>query len=248
MGFFHGVLGPAEILVRLLGILRNGQLEVRNGQGQVEEKGPVPGRGDEFEGPRGEEVVRVPARCVHVVIFLDVEHCVLFPEVRPVVVVGVEVFAVAVEVIEPLSQGHAVVGGLGQAPLADNAGGVAGPIQLLRHGDVPRPEIHGDPGLGPAGIAPHGCPAVVLAGEQAAAGGHADGGPGIMLGKDHSLRGHPVERGGPDLVLPVEADVPVAKVIREDEDDVGRRGLPGCGEQARARYDGKEQAEGTCGH
>jgi len=86
-----------------------------------------------------------------------------------------------------------------------------------------------------------GCVAGVLAGHEAASGGGADGGAGVALIELHAFGGEAVEAGGEDLLLAVAAEVGVAKVIGEDEDDVGL-GLSSGRRQSGGRHKCEELA------
>ena len=61
----------------------------------------------------------------------------------------------------------------------------------------------------------------VLAGHEAAARRRADGAAGVGLGEAHALGRQAVEVGRLDALLAVAAEVAVAEVVGQDEDDVG---------------------------
>ena len=83
---------------------------------------------------------------------------------------------------------------------------------------------------------------VVTAGHDAVAGGGADGGTGVNVGKYHAAGGEAVEAGGGDSALGVEAlDVAVAKIVAEDVEEVGFGGGRGTGRGVRQRE--REQKE-----
>ena len=64
----------------------------------------------------------------------------------------------------------------------------------------------------------------VRAGEQARPGRGAHGHAGVALREAQAAAGQRVDVGGFDELLPIAAEVAPAQVVRQDEDDVGRRG------------------------
>ena len=142
-------------------------------------------------------------------------------------------------------------------PLAEHAGGVSVAFHHFGQDDVARvigllardgvvfvPAVHHLP-LPVFLVAAHVSVAGVLSGHQGGARRCADRASGIGLGEEHALLGHTVEVGGPDVLLSVAAQVAVAHVIAEDEEDVGlcvlvfvrRVGIhcAGCGDEAGAK-------------
>ena len=82
----------------------------------------------------------------------------------------------------------------------------------------------------------------VVAGHQATARRGADGAAGVALREAHALRGQAVEVRRLDLLLAVAAEVAIAQVVGQDENDVGRSGRIGRDGPMR-----KEQGEGGRG-
>jgi hypothetical protein len=75
------------------------------------------------------------------------------------------------------------------------------------------------------------------AGKEAVTAGRADGGGGLGVGEAQPFAGEPVDvRRGDFGYGVVTADIPVAEVIGEDEDDVGWGGGSRCvGRRERGR-------------
>ena len=78
---------------------------------------------------------------------------------------------------------------------------------------------------------------LTAAGHQAAAGGRADRGGGVSVGKSHALAGEPVDVGRLVQIGPIAAQIGPAQVVHQDEHEVGplrRRftGLPCLSGQA----------------
>ena len=160
------------------------------------------------------------------------------PEKLRVVVVGVDLVEVAEERIEALAEGMPFHADFAEAPLAEEAGRVAGGLQDLGDGDVfVAKRLGRSPGVAANMRMPR-----VLPGHQDAAGRRAHRRPGVEVGEANPLRGHPVQTRRPDDLLPVGAEVSVPQVVGEDEDHVGtirRRG--------RGRRHGKqERQDGEC--
>ncbi len=133
---------------------------------------------------------------------------------------GVSLVKVAEPIIEALPVRDTRAVGLAKAPLADDAGCVAGLFQQLGDGDIRRPQRH-------AGIASNEAVAGVQAGHQDAARGRTDRAAGIVLSKAHSLFGHFIQIRRLDLFLSKTAKVAVAKVVGQDKNYIwffhGRR-------------------------
>ena len=109
-----------------------------------------------------------------------------------------------------------------EMPFAEDAGGVAGPLEHLRQGGG----LEGEPlafedGVGDAVLE------LMPAREERAAGRGA-GGADVEVGEAHALGADAVEVGCLEDGVPVGGDVPVALVVGEKEDDVrplvGKRG------------------------
>ncbi len=62
----------------------------------------------------------------------------------------------------------------------------------------------------------------VQARHEHAPGGGADGASGVVVGEAHAFGGHAVQVGRLDEALAVGAEVAVAQIVGQDEDDVGR--------------------------
>ena len=58
--------------------------------------------------------------------------------------------------------------------------------------------------------------------QQASLGRAAVGGCNVSLGKAHSLAGHRVNVRGPDLTVPLHTAFPVAEIIGQKDDEVGK--------------------------
>ncbi len=91
---------------------------------------------------------------------------------------------------------------------------------------------------------------VVSAGEEAVAGGRADGGTGVGILKDHSIGGERVEMDGVDFGVGIKAgEIAVAHVIGQDIHEVGKRMCHGMfygGEMGYISYTGG-RSEGVGG-
>ncbi len=223
-------LGPVPILVdaevghlhtRLLGLV----VSVRDGVGQVEEEGAILAAVHEGQGLVRQHVMAVidlpagHALPVRALVGHDVPqgHSLLVAEEEGgVVVVRVALVQVAEEGVEALPGRHAGGALVAQAPLADEAGGIPRLLELLGDGNILRPQIR-------LRVAANEAAAGVQTGHQHAAGGGADGGAGIELGEPDALRRHPVQVRRPNRGMPVAAEIAVAEIVREDDDDVWSR-------------------------
>ena len=141
-------------------------------------------------------------------------------QVFRIVEVRAPLVVVTEEVLEPVARGNALGVLSAEPPLAEDAGGVALLSEDVGHGrDVVRQRLlAGGMLLVPADVRV----ARVLAGHERAARRRAHGTSGLELREPRSLSRHEVQPRRPDLRLAVGADVPVAEVVRHDEDDVGR--------------------------
>ena len=145
-----------------------------------------------------------------------------FREIR----VGDRLAVVAEEVVEALVV--RVAGGADRAepPLAHRGGGVAGLLKFFGDGEG----IGGDRVLATVlelwkvdlrlQVAADLGVAEVFAGHQDAARGGADRRPGVVAGEAQPLAGEAVDVGGADLLLSVAAELAIAEVVGEDEDEV----------------------------
>ena len=227
---------------RVLGHLES---EVRHRRREKEEEGPVLVVANEGPGALGDEVGSVGLPGVPGVaprigrvgavrqLLVDRERRVVereppivVVEVRRVVVVRVALAVVAEEVVEALPQRVALGAGRAEPPLPHGGGRVALGLQELGDRDRRRRQRHLPLGLQLA-VVPDGRVPRVLPGQEDAARGRADGVPRVVLREAHALGGEAVERGRADLLLSVAAELGVAEVVGEDEDDVGPRGCGG---------------------
>ncbi len=213
---------------------------------QVQEEGLRAALVDPAQGRVHDHVVRVldpgarPARSLLVLLLGDVaqRHAGLVAEEeRGVVVVGVALVEVAEEGVEA----HAVrvAGGarLAQAPLAEEGRRVARVLEEV--GERALALAQGLDREGPAaGVAPHAGVAGVAPGHEHGARGRADRRAGVEVGEAQALGGQPVEVRRANELLAVGADVAVAEVVGEDEDDVRPR--RGSREHRRGRQDGRQ--------
>ena len=131
---------------------------------------------------------------------------------------------------------------MAEAPLADEPGGIAGLIHEVGDGEGVGGHGRLAFGLDFLVAADRGV-AVVLARHERASRRRADRRAGVGLGEPHALGREPVDVRRLDELLPETAEVAVAEVIREDEDDVGpvrcnhRAGAHGRHEDQRRRQD-----------
>src|SRR5688500_402647 len=113
-------------------------------------------------------------------------------------VVGVDLAEIAEEIIEALAVGMAFVAGHAEAPLANQAGAIAGGFEDFGDGDVVGAEcLCGS--IRAAGIATDGSMAGMLTGHENTAGRSADSGAGIEAGEAHSFTSHTIEVGSFDF-------------------------------------------------
>ena len=144
---------------------------------------------------------------------------------------GVSLAVVAEEAVEALLIGIALRPGVAEPPFAEGAAGVALCFQALGDGDIGGKEGVLSLGLH-RGIVAHGGVAGMFAGHEDTARGRADGVAGVGTGEFHARGGERVDAGRLDLLLSVAAELAVAEIIREDEDDVG---LFGAGQERRGK-------------
>ncbi len=226
-----GVGRVARNDVVLGGVLRVVR-EVREGVAEIQEERTLPVLLDEGEGLLREEVVGVegvlaPAVALHLPHvadhddLLEQRDLLVVPEVVRVVEVGLVLVEVAVPVVEALEERDAPRARVPERPLAHSPGAVARLLQHLRDGEVVRsqPDVVGE-------VVPDAVVAVVHPRHEAAARGGTDGRARVGLGEPQALGGQPIEVRRLDLLLPVGAEITVAEVVGQDEDDVGS--WPGC--------------------
>ena len=169
------------------------------------------------------------------------EPPVVVVQVRRVVVVGLALAVVAEEVVEALPKRVTLRAGGPEPPLPHRGGDVTLALQQLGEGDRGGGERHLPLGLELAVVSDRRVPGV-LAGQEHAARGRADGVPRVVLREAHSLGGEPVDRGRADLLLAVAAELGPAEVVGEDEDDVGPGGCRGARRPCRGEEE--ENSEG----
>ena len=129
-------------------------------------------------------------------------------------------------------------------PLAEARGRIPGLAQHPRESEPPFLDQARAADTGED--APHPGAEGHAAGEQAVARRRADGGRAVRVGEEHPLRGEAIEVRRRDLALGVvAADVAVAEVVGEDDDDVRvPRPLLRRGADDRGERDKKEQSDG----
>ena len=146
------------------------------------------------------------------------------PEIVGVVVVRVVLVEVAKEVVEAFAVGDARCARLSQSPLADDARSVARAFENLRDGHVLLSQRY--PLAAPPHVATDVCVPLMQPRHQAGARGGADGGGRVELCEAQPLARHAVEVRRPDELLAVAAEVAVAQVVGENQDDVRPALLP----------------------
>ena len=141
-----------------------------------------------------------------------------------------------------------IVGPHAQMPLADGPGGVAAFLEQFgqRHFAVrqmPRRAIAQHAKL----FVAHAAADRIPSGQQRRAAGRADFGRRVEIGEPHPLGRHAIQVRRADAGMPVAAQIAVAQVVGQDENDVrmfgiGRSGLPA--EDADYRRDGQNRSHG----
>jgi hypothetical protein len=160
------------------------------------------------------------------------------PEVFGVIVMRARLAQVAEEMIEALLAGmpggeHRVLHILhhtAQSPFTNDGGGVSRALQQFRHGFRAlrkRGLAVGEPRTVGADVGM----ARMQAGHQRTAGRGADRVAGIMRRKLHAFGRQRIQLGGLNQLLTIVSNFPIPKVIGEDVDHVGLRGL-GCNRRA----------------
>ena len=142
------------------------------------------------------------------------------PELRRVVVVRVGLAEVAEEFVEPAPSGRRATAFETEPPFTNDPGAVAGALEDFRDRGFVGAEwnfrVPADAGV-----------ARVQAGHQCGAGGCADAGACVALRETQALGGKLIQVGRFDFLLPIAAEVAVAQIVGEDEDDVGARAKGG---------------------
>ena len=127
-----------------------------------------------------------------------------------------------------------------EVPFANLCGFVAGVIaQEGGDGNLRLPEVHGgvvgDPIVNPDSPGS-------ASGHEAGAGGGAIGRGGIAIREAEALGGELVQVGGLDDRISVASEVPIAEVIGEEDENVGR-GWGGVGDGDEREGDAAEKGE-----
>ena len=156
------------------------------------------------------------------------------PQERGPVVVGVALVGVPEEVVEPLFPGGTGGVVVAQAPLADTGGGIAGRLEEFGHGHAI--------GFEPLALPHRGGVTDVQARHQREPRRGAHGRASVMLREADALGSQAVEAGRLQALLAVAAEVAVAEVVGQDEDDVRFACGPGSG----GRSGGRIRGQGCC--
>ena len=133
----------------------------------------------------------------------------------------------------------AVTGGLQRPRQRGGAG-----IQPVRH---PAARVVAQPGEVRIAVPARG----VLAGHRRDARGRADGMRRVELQEPRAVGGQPVEMRRPDSRVAVAAEIAVAEVVGQNEEEVGARGGSRCGTRELGRAGGErgeEDNEREAGH
>ncbi|MDB6065803.1 MAG: hypothetical protein JWR26_2011 [Pedosphaera sp.] len=219
VGDFHAVTGAVGEVVVGAG----------NGVGQVKEEGAIViealglGGVEEVQGGFGEVVVGVFVAFAFEVVFdLDVAFVAFAGAVEELgeVFIGLGFFEETEPLVETFLGRDAGGAGSAEAPDAECAGVIAGLFEEFGEGEVVGFERDG-------AFATDAGVAGVFAGQERGARGSGCGTASVEAGEAQAFRGECVDVGRPDLGLAVAAEVAVAEVIGEDEEDGGfaRRGL-----------------------
>ena len=110
--------------------------------------------------------------------------------------------------------------GAAQVPLAEYCCRIANVLEHLRNRNFPRVDADLHRGA-ECSVDP----------DSVRIGSRQEGGPrsragrlrNVEIGESHALPGHPVEVGSLETPGPVHAHITIPLVIREDDDDIGRR-------------------------
>ena len=211
IGHLHAVAGRhAEFVIG-----------VRNGVGQVEEERIVLASFDEIDGARSEKIVRIHAR--HAEIARNIELVLVLPKMVRIKCVRVGLVKITEPFVEALQIRDARTSGAAQSPLAEDTGAVAGLLQDFGHRDIGLLQV--DIFRVPADAAV----ADVLARHKGAPRGSADGIAGVNLREAHAFGGEAVDVRCLNALLPETAQVAVAEIVGENENDIGPTG---CGLRA----------------
>lgn len=232
-------LGP--VAVRIGGVVRNlhavarlaaqGVVSMGNGIGEKEEPGRLVLSRHELQGGAGEEIGRVGAG-------FQGQLFPITPEMGRRVVVGIPVGHVDQRLIETVALGSAGTIGPAEPPLAENGRPVARRPEQVGHGPLAGTDIG-------AAVVPDEGVSGVLAQQQGGAGGGADGAARIGLGETDPFGRHPIEAGRENLFLPVAAEVAVAQVVGQNEEDIGPGArLRGRGPGQGGRRGQRQQGQG----
>ena len=130
-------------------------------------------------------------------------------------------------------------------PFADDAGGVAGPLEQRGHG---RAAWFDEQPLDAGRDAGALLAERIFAGQERVARRRADRGHRVRVGEAQPLRGEPVHVGRLDFGRAVATEVAVADVIGQDEHDVGlARRLPRIGGDQYERQSPRQHGDGEGG-
>ena len=184
-----------------------------NGVSEVEEKGIVLVDAHEIERDRGKKIVRVLA-LLAVAIGFDREHKIVPVKLGGIIIVGMGLPQIAEPFVESFFVWCARCVSQAKTPFPDHPIGVARLFQNLRHRHILRLE-------GNSRIAPDAHVAGVQARHQTSAGGSADSAASIALSEAHSFGRQAVNVRSFDFRLPVTAEIPITKIIRQDKDNIG---------------------------
>ncbi len=211
MRYFHAVARVAPHFV----------VGVGNGVGGFQKPGALIFLFQELQRTPGEQVVRIlflarPEIAAQQVGGLAVE------EMLGVVVMRVRLAEEAEPLVEPFARRVAGGAKLAERPLSEQPGPIARLLQDVGNGHVLWPE-----GKVRVLVAAGARMAGVVAGHQAAAGRRAYGRAGIGLRKAHPFRGDPVEVRCLHLPGAITAEIAVAEVVGQDQQDVRFSGLRG---------------------
>ena len=215
---------------------------VRRGVGQVQEEGTAAVGTHELlgfgrvlvEGVAGSSrvahavdddaafgIVLVRLAVVVALVFGELDSVAIAPEVCRVVAVGFALVQVSEEGVEAHVIGKPGLVAEGQAPLAEEPGGVPGVLEDLGHGEIiglQSVTVHA------AGVAHHvvadGGMSLVQSLHQARAGGSADRGTAVAVGQAHAAGGQGVDVRCLDQRLAEAAQIAPAQIVGHDPDDV----------------------------
>ena len=247
--------------VGITDVLRHEERDVRHAVGQVEEEGLVFVRGDEPDGAVGvaagdralvaghlDDLLvsherRVPV--LHIGGLVRPRGVAAFPAL-PLVVGMVHVVRVgdAVVAVEALGAREGL-GVVAEVPLADARGGVAERLEVVGDGDLFR--VQAALASGKEDVLFHADALRVATGQQARPRRGADRAGDHEVGELPSLLRHPVDVRRLDRLRTEAAEVVVALVVGEDDDEV-RTGRLGGGAERNENHEEEKQAHDRHGN